>query len=96
MITLTKKASCLTENEIHALEEIKYRIKACFPVHEFILFGSKARGDARPDSDIDLLIVFERELDWRETEKVIGETYEVNLTLHLVYRPRGCKIGLGK
>jgi predicted nucleotidyltransferase len=77
---LTKRVSHLTENEIRALEEIKRRVQACFPVHEFILFGSKARGDARPDSDIDLLIVFERELDWRETDKVIGETYEVNLT----------------
>jgi len=80
MTTLTKKISALTENELHALEEIKRRIQACFPVYEFILFGSKARGDARPDSDIDLLIVFERDLDWRETDKVIGETYEVNLT----------------
>lgn len=80
MITLTQKASSLTKNELHALEEIKRRIQACSPVHEFIIFGSKARGDARPDSDIDLLIVFERTLDWRETDKVIGETYEVNLT----------------
>ena len=74
------KAMPLTENEIHALEEIKRRVRSCFPVHEFILFGSKARGDAEPDSDIDLLIITEHTLDWRETDRVIGETYEVNLT----------------
>ena len=33
--------------EIHALE----------PDAEIILFGSEARGDARPDSDIDLLVL---------------------------------------
>ncbi len=80
MTILTKKVSSLTENEMRALEEIKRRIRLCFPVHEFILFGSKARGDAKPDSDIDLLIITERALDWRETDRVISETYEVNLT----------------
>jgi len=31
-----------------------------FAVAEVILFGSKARGDDRPDSDIDLLVLAER------------------------------------
>ena len=32
---------------------------ARYRVRELALFGSAARGDARPDSDVDLLVVFE-------------------------------------
>jgi len=34
---------------------------ARYRVRELALFGSAARGDARPDSDVDLLVVFEDE-----------------------------------
>jgi predicted nucleotidyltransferase len=34
-------------------------MESAMPVQEVILFGSHARGDARPDSDIDLCIVSE-------------------------------------
>jgi len=33
-----------------------------------ILFGSRARGDYRPDSDIDLLVVYDGELSKREVK----------------------------
>lgn len=35
------------------------------------LFGSHARGEARPDSDIDVLVVLHGELDWWKEQKVI-------------------------
>lgn len=33
-----------------------------------ILFGSQARGDSRPDSDVDLLVVMDGEIDRREQQ----------------------------
>ena len=39
------------------LEEIVRRLVEAVDPDRIILFGSRARGDARPDSDIDLLIV---------------------------------------
>ena len=33
-------------------------------VRELSLFGSVARGEARPDSDIDILVTFEPEAGW--------------------------------
>jgi len=45
----------MTTNE--AISEMTERIVQCFHPLRVILFGSHARGDARPDSDVDLLVV---------------------------------------
>lgn len=79
MITSTKASFTLIENEVHALKEIKRRVQDLFPIHDVILFGSKARGDSGDDSDIDLLFITEQRLDWRDIDMIIGETYEANL-----------------
>ncbi len=42
-------------------------------LEEVILFGSRARGDFRKDSDWDILIITERELSWRERLRLSGE-----------------------
>ena len=39
------------------IHEMVRRIAAQFGPDKIILFGSHARGDARPDSDVDLLVV---------------------------------------
>jgi predicted nucleotidyltransferase len=41
------------------LQEMVRRIVEGFDPEKIILFGSQARGDAGPDSDIDLLVVME-------------------------------------
>jgi uncharacterized protein len=46
-----------TAEEIIA--EMTRRIVERFDPLQVILFGSRARGDARPDSDVDLLVVFQ-------------------------------------
>jgi predicted nucleotidyltransferase len=42
------------------------RIATTYHPRRVILFGSQARGDADPDSDVDLLVVFDDERDGRE------------------------------
>ena len=44
------------------LEEMVRRIRAAGSPLKIVLFGSRARGDSRPDSDLDLLIIEESEL----------------------------------
>jgi predicted nucleotidyltransferase len=39
-------------------------------VEKIILFGSRARGDARPDSDYDILVVVKREIGWRTRRRL--------------------------
>jgi len=49
----------LTDTERRALETLVRRLYASYSgqIQSVVLFGSKARGDAGPDSDIDVLVV---------------------------------------
>jgi uncharacterized protein len=70
----------LTAEETTWLEQYKHALAERFPglVEEIILFGSKARGDAHEDSDIDLLVII-REGDWRLKEEVEVLGYELSI-----------------
>jgi len=60
---------------------------------EVYLFGSKARGDFTPDSDLDLLIVLEAD-DWETKDKVrfvaadVSLEYDVLINTHILSRAR--------
>jgi len=51
--------SALTDTEQQALAALIQRLYASYGsrIRSVVLFGSKARGDAGPDSDIDVLVV---------------------------------------
>ena len=53
----TLDSSNLTETERRCVEEAAAALKAKLPVSRVVLFGSKARGDAQADSDVDLLVL---------------------------------------
>ncbi|MER3480114.1 MAG: nucleotidyltransferase domain-containing protein [Meiothermus sp.] len=53
------------------LEPVLERILEVVPAQQIILFGSRAKGQSRPDSDYDLLVVVPPHLDKREAMRVL-------------------------
>lgn len=62
----------LHPNERLAIEAAARLLRENLPVSQVILFGSKARGDGDAESDIDLLSLTSRPLDWREEKSVLA------------------------
>lgn len=70
----------LTEREKAALNDFLTRLEKEYAdqVRDVILFGSKARGDGHPESDIDLLVVLEKPTK-EQTDRVYDITYDILL-----------------
>jgi predicted nucleotidyltransferase len=71
------------------IDRMVKRIVRKFHPDKIILFGSQARGDARPDSDVDLLIVMPVDGSIREKRIEIGlALYDIPVSKDiLVTRP---------
>ena len=57
---------CTSNDPVELLKEIVRRIVEVAKPDRIIMFGSRARGDARSDSDVDLLVVKSNVLSRRE------------------------------
>lgn len=68
----------LTENEKKAVEELKRSVAERCRLVDFRVFGSKARGDASPDSDIDVMMEIEEYTPAIESA-IDDVVYEINL-----------------
>ena len=70
------------------VERIKYAIKNIEPTATTILYGSEARGDARADSDIDVLILLEGDKrNLHREEALSGALYDLELNTGVLISP---------
>jgi len=77
----------LTQNEQNAINEAVQKLKERFPIQEIILFGSKARGDDDMNSDIDLLIVSDELLHWRDEKAIIDTLFDIGMQHDVIFSP---------
>ncbi len=61
------------------LERVKEVVLTFDPHAKVILYGSRARGDAAPDSDWDFLILLSVPLDWKLKSAIRKAVYAVEL-----------------
>ncbi len=70
------------------VKQISKAIHRVEPTATAILYGSEARGDARPDSDIDVLILLDGEQhDLKREMEVTGPLYEIEWQTGVLVSP---------
>ncbi|MDR4508727.1 MAG: nucleotidyltransferase domain-containing protein [Candidatus Brocadiaceae bacterium] len=76
----------MQEKELVIVKELKQIISKRIKVHDVIVFGSRARGNATEESDLDVLVVVDT-MD-RSIEKYIGEcAWEIGFPNDIVITP---------
>jgi predicted nucleotidyltransferase len=77
----------MTRSEI--VQTIQTVLHQVAPHATAILFGSEARGDARPDSDIDVLILLDKErISLSDRQEVTYPLYDVELETGVIISPK--------
>ena len=66
----------MTQKDRRILKEFARRVRSRFPEARIWAFGSRARGNAAPDSDLDVCIVVDR-LDEADDREIISAAWEV-------------------
>jgi len=83
----TLKDIPLGEKDRQAVERAAAILRERFPVERVVLFGSKARGDADAESDIDLLLLTSRPMSHKEQGGVIELLLPLELELQVGITP---------
>ena len=65
--------------DVDLLKQCKKAILSVVPDSEVVLYGSRARADAREFSDYDILVVVNGEVDMALEEKILDNVYPLQL-----------------
>ena len=72
----------------HIVNMISTVARQEMPNAEVFLFGSEARGEARIDSDIDLLILLnQNHVSWQDKERITAPLYNIELQTSTIINP---------
>ncbi len=65
--------------DVELLQRCKRAVRQVVPDADVILYGSRARGDADKDSDYDILIIVNGQVDMVLKEKILSNVYPLEL-----------------
>jgi predicted nucleotidyltransferase len=75
----------VTISDEEIIDKIKRTVEKSAPDAKVVLYGSRARGDARPDSDWDILVLINKEkTDSSDFERIAYPLYDLGHELHIL------------
>jgi predicted nucleotidyltransferase len=74
----------LSDRDRAAVRAAAAALRAALPVEQIVLFGSAARGERGPESDLDLLIVTTRPLTPEESRRIVPVLYPIQIEAGVV------------
>jgi predicted nucleotidyltransferase len=77
-------ANKLTDKEIRILSKCRNAIQSIDASAEVVLYGSRARGDAAPDSDFDLLILTDQAVDLQQEARFSDALFSIEIETEAV------------
>jgi len=69
----------MTTNTINISRKIRQTVQSVDPEVEIILYGSRARGDEKPDSDWDILVLTRYPVDLATEQQFRDKIYDLEL-----------------
>ena len=83
----TLEQTALLPQDRQAVTEAAALLRQYFPIQQAILFGSKARGDDDEYSDIDVLLVTDHKLHWKEEKAIVELLFDVGMKHDVIFTP---------
>ena len=77
----------MNEKEQETLNRLKRMLQTRVRLYQMILFGSRARGDAEPDSDMDVLVIVDEPENAQTREAVSDCAWEAGFDEGIVVVP---------
>jgi predicted nucleotidyltransferase len=77
----------MTEKESEIIRQFKSLIENLLHVCSMTVFGSRARGDNNPDSDLDVLVVIDESETWDRLMYIYDCAYDLSLENGIIISP---------